>query len=439
MKTQILFFILAFGFFISAFGQKPSIELTFTAINNDAYIQLDSIKVMNLTQGCDTVLYWPDTVLTLDYLVGLYEISTNKNKFQVFQNYPNPVVNQTNLSLYIPDKGEVNLVITDILGRQVINTERVFEKGYHSFKFKPGSGKIFLFTAHWNSISRSIKILNTRIDSDNINLLEYDESNNSVSELKMNKSTQNFYFSIGDELIYTGYSSGLQLGILDSPVTNIDYVFQFATCPGTPTVEDEDGNIYNTVQIGDQCWMRENIRVGTRIDGSQEMSNTGTIEKYCFDDNPDNCDTYGGLYQWNEMMQYTTTTGVKGICPIGWHIPTDNEWKILEGNVDTQYGVGDPEWNGDSWRGLDAGERLKTTTGWNENTGINAVGFSCLAGGNRYGSGSFNNLGSYGRWWSSTEDSDMYAWCRTLHYSRYRIERYDGDKILGFSVRCLKD
>ena len=75
------------------------------------------------------------------------------------------------------------------------------------------------------------------------------------------------------------------------------------------------------------------------------MTDNGTMEKYCYNNEPDSCTKYGGLYQWDEMMQYTTQQGVQGICPPGWHLPTDEEWKVLEGAVDSQYGIGDPEWD----------------------------------------------------------------------------------------------
>ena len=111
---------------------------------------------------------------------------------------------------------------------------------------------------------------------------------------------------------------------------------------GLPFIDPRNGQSYNTAKIGDQCWMAENLIIGTRINGVDDQINNADIEKYCYDDIEDSCDVYGGLYQWDEIMQYTTSPGVQGICPTGWHIPTDDEWKILEGTVDSQYGVGDP-------------------------------------------------------------------------------------------------
>ncbi len=118
MKIKIILAVFVHSLIISAIGQESAIELTFTAIDSAAYVQLDSIKVMNRTQGNDTVLYWPDTVLVLDYQVGVPEINNNVGTFKVFQNFPNPVTDQTTISLFIPEKDQVNLIITDLTGRR---------------------------------------------------------------------------------------------------------------------------------------------------------------------------------------------------------------------------------------------------------------------------------------------------------------------------------
>ena len=180
-------------------------------------------------------------------------------------------------------------------------------------------------------------------------------------------------------------------------------------CPGIPTVTYE-GQVYNTVLIGEQCWLKENLNVGTMINGTEEMTNNGIIEKYCYDNDPVNCDEYGGLYQWNEMMEYTTTPGVQGICPAGWHIPTDDEIKILEGTVDSQYPVGDPIWDYEGFRGFDAGLNLKSTSGWyNNGNGIDLFGFTALPGGNRDNYGGFDSLSYNTYFWCSLEVDPAYA------------------------------
>ena len=211
---------------------------------------------------------------------------------------------------------------------------------------------------------------------------------------------------------------------------------------GNPFTDPRDGQTYNSVKIGEQCWMAENLNIGEMINGSEEMTDNGVIEKYCFGNEHENCETYGGLYQWFEMMEYTTTQGVQGICPSGWHIPTDDEWKELEGTVDSQYPVGDPIWNQLWWRGYDAGKNLKSATGWYQNTGTDAFGFTALPGGHRDYDGTFHQLTTYNYFWSSScEYSPLLdIWKRSLNYQYVRVSRnVVSDPDCGFSARCLRD
>jgi len=431
MKIKIYLSLLALALLINSFGQKPTFELTFTAVDNTSYIQLDSIKVINGTQGGDTVLFWPDTVLLLDYQVGITKISNGEENLHLFQNYPNPVKDQSILTLYLPEKGKVNLMISDILGRQVINTEKVLERGYHTFRFTPEGGEIYFFTAYWNGTCSSIKILAPGKGSGLSGSLEYTGSKITEPQLKRIVATQNFSFSPGDKLRYTGYANGLQSGMLDAPETNKTYTFQFAyniPCPGTPTVTYE-GQVYNTVQIFSQCWMKENLNVGIMIPGTEEMENNGVIEKYCYDNNPFNCGTYGGMYQWDEMMNYTTQAGEQGICPPnnGWHIPDDEEWDILMltlGGIDV------------------AGGKMKETgtTHWTTpNTGAtNESGFSALPGGYHSSNDLFGHIGTKAYFWSSTDINSNNAWYRWLNHFNALIMRDGYFKYFGFSVRCLR-
>jgi len=215
---------------------------------------------------------------------------------------------------------------------------------------------------------------------------------------------------------------------------------EYVVC-GEDFIDLRDNKSYSTVQIGTQCWMAENLNVGTRIDGSGSQTNNSTIEKYCYNDNNTNCDTYGGLYQWDEMMGYVTTEGTQGICPTGWHLPTDAEWMTLEEEVESTTGV---NWNTTGKRGTDAGGNLKETgtSHWiSPNTGAtNNSSFTALPGGGRsYSDGSFYNLGYNGHWWSSSENSGVYAWYRYLFYNFAQVDRWATLQTSGFSVRCLKD
>ncbi|MDR3666696.1 MAG: FISUMP domain-containing protein, partial [Ignavibacteriaceae bacterium] len=117
-------------------------------------------------------------------------------------------------------------------------------------------------------------------------------------------------------------------------ISNVFQIYQIPInpCPGIPTV-DYGGQTYNTIAIGDQCWLKENLNIGTMIDSTQNPSNNGIIEKYCYNNDSVKCSIYGGLYQWDEAMQYDTTEGSKGICPTGWHVPSWNEFATLKSFV----------------------------------------------------------------------------------------------------------
>jgi len=446
MKTRILLSVLAVSVNMDSFGQNLSVDLTFTAINSasaNQYVQLDSIKIMNRTQGDETMLYYPDTTLSIEinaddtllyvgystgFPVGVREIDQETSRFQLFQNYPNPAKEYTVVPLYVPAKGDVSLEVTDILGRKVITTIQLLDKGYHTFRLQTETTKLCVLTASWNGTSKSIKIVNessyTRKNWD----LTYVGRTEKIPLLKESVSSP---------------TTVLESGILDSPSSNETYIFEFATnipCPGTHTVTYE-GQVYNTIQIFSQCWLKENLNVGTMIPGGQPMEDNGVIEKYCYSNKPDSCTKYGGLYQWDEMMQYTMQQGVQGICPPGWHIPTDEEWKVLEGAVDSQYGIGDPLWDYDFWRGFDAGTNLKSTSGWYENgNGTDLYGFSGLPGGRHDESGTFVLIYEYGYWWTSSYKTyNLWSWSRFLDYLSPEVVRYRFVKMIGFSVRCIKD
>lgn len=210
-------------------------------------------------------------------------------------------------------------------------------------------------------------------------------------------------------------------------------------CPGIPTVNYE-GQIYSTILVGQQCWLKENLNVGTMIPGDKQMSDNDTIEKYCYENDPSNCALYGGVYSWDEIMQYTSQQASQGICPPGWHIPTDEEWKELEGEADSLYGYPDPEWNGLNWRGFNAGLNLKYTDGWNSGgNGSDLHGFAGLPGGSLYFDGYFFDLGSIGYWWTSTESGSDNAIIRALKFDKDEVFRYGNVKEYGFSIRCIKN
>jgi uncharacterized protein (TIGR02145 family) len=205
----------------------------------------------------------------------------------------------------------------------------------------------------------------------------------------------------------------------------------------------DGGKVYQTVQIGTQCWMKQNLNVGTRIDGPQDQQNNSVIEKYCYNNDESICDVYGGLYQWNEMMNYapssnTNPSGVQGLCPTGWHVPSDAEWCQMETLLDATVNCANT-----GVLGMDAGGKMKETgtSHWaSPNTGAtNTSGFTALPGGDRIINGGFYDLALNAAFWSATENSTTNAWSCLLGHSLAQIYRTVYVKINGFSTRCVKN
>ncbi len=214
-------------------------------------------------------------------------------------------------------------------------------------------------------------------------------------------------------------------GLCTGDVNGSDTPLPGMPCPGMPGVTYE-GKTYTTVQIGSQCWLAQNLNIGSRINGSATQTSNGIIEKYCYNDLESNCDVYGGIYQWDEMMQYLVTEGVKGICPPDWHLPTDAEWTTLSNFLG----------------GLSvAGGAMKETgtTHWNTpNVGAtNSSLFTGLPGGFRSISGPFAEIGDDGYWWTSTPNIANNQWERKLYRGDAILRSNYFGKLQGFSVRCM--
>jgi len=235
-----------------------------------------------------------------------------------------------------------------------------------------------------------------------------------------------------------GNSYNISVDTLGNLGTTLIYKWQ--AC-GDTLVDDRDGQKYTSVLIGTQCWMAENLNIGIRIDGANDQVNNSFYEKYCYNDLEINCDAYGGLYQWDEMMQYDDIEGVQGICPDEWHVPTDEEWKQLEGEVDSLYNYPDTVWDKTLFRGFNVGYNLKSISCWTEGgNGTNLFGFGAFPGGHIHINNIFFGVNSYSTFWTSTDTySGDSGWFRRLICYEERVNRFYNPKIYGYSVRCLKD
>lgn len=179
----------------------------------------------------------------------------------------------------------------------------------------------------------------------------------------------------------------------------------FTTLDNHGTLTDSrDGKTYNTIIIGDLWWMAENLNFYT------------SSGSWYYNDSIKYGETYGRLYTWETA---------NNVCPAGWHLPTDAEWKELEMHL----GMTQAQADGTGWRGTDQGTELKEG---------GASEFNALPGGYRNSIGSFYSLNSGTGFWSSTESGSLNAWVRMLGKDNPKVGRFDFNKNYGFSVRCVK-
>jgi uncharacterized protein (TIGR02145 family) len=194
------------------------------------------------------------------------------------------------------------------------------------------------------------------------------------------------------------------------------------------TVKDIDGNVYNTITIGTKVWMVENLKtthfrngdiIKTTIPATSDIRNESSPEyQWAYIGKESNADIYGRLYTWYAV------TDSRGVCPVGWHVPTDAEWTIL---INSSGGE------------VVAYSKLKEAgeSHWQKyDSGTNEIGFTALPGGLRNNTGSFVDIETRGYWWSSSENGMYLAWNRLISYDMNSIFRYLSLKRNGLSVRC---
>jgi len=194
------------------------------------------------------------------------------------------------------------------------------------------------------------------------------------------------------------------------------------SCPGIPSLKYE-GKTYHTVKIGSQCWLKENLNIGVMIDSAKNQTNNGVVEKYCYRNNPANCAKYGGLYQWNEALKYSSgTSKSQGICPKGWHLPDTSDFNKLSSLVNN---------NSKTLKAIGQGDGA--------GAGTDNSGFSALLSGSRGLNGAFFGLNGYTYIWASTMANSSDAIDLYLNHSTGNIYLSNSKDDYGFSIRCIKD
>ena len=261
------------------------------------------------------------------------------------------------------------------------------------------------------------------------------ESSSPVEDSQSSSSDETSVFSSSVSELLSSSSKGLDWSLPKETYLNPEIEYD-------TIIDSRDGKVYKTVEIGDQTWMAENLNFDPGQGGSGEDEYEWS---WCYNNEPKNCDVAGRLYTWAAAMDSagvwsangkgcgfkrtcSPTYPVRGVCPEGWHLPSQAEWKALLTAVGGQ---------------SSAGKVLKSQSGWYENgNGTDAFGFSALPAGDKYYKGDFSNEGRLAELWSSTEynNHDTHeAYHMDLSYEDGYANLCGYAKYYGESVRCVKD
>ena len=463
MRKTFIFITIIMLLFAAVSAQ--TVTLTFTGRDaSNQYIPLNRVVVSNLTRGWQETLFWPDTVLVMTDGTGIDDFVTDG--FHLSQNNPNPFNGTTYVNLSVTEPGDVSLVITDITGRIVgANNYSPLQPGIHEIRITLSSAGIYFLTARQNGQTASVKMVNSGNGNDNAITFTDNVGANNYSPLPQSKTepkanTDNLFVA-GDQMEYVGFialngteeESGHAIQTQDSTQTIIlsfaFSIYDSLPCPGTPTITDIDGNVYSTVQLGQQCWMRENLRATHYADSiaiSIGNANISYSQPYYYNyvSHALSLEKRGYLYNWPAVMHgaassETNPSWVQGICPTGWHVPSHAEWIQL-----TEYVSSRSEYTCGGYSNYIA-KALASTEGWNTSDGECVVGNNPSAN-NATGFGiapagfpAFYAVNDCAYFWSSSERGEYAASFLGLSLDLARVPMYDINKFHQFSVRCLRD
>lgn len=435
-------------------GRAQNLTLSFTGrhANTGAYVQLSRVEITNQTRGWTEELIYPDTISVL--VVGTGIGDNTPVEFGLSQNTPNPFSGTTYVNLSLPEGGTVTLEACDVNGRVVISRSFVsMQPGTHVLRVNLAAAGVYLLTARQSGKVSTVRMVNQRSGGENSMEIV------GLRDIPQTKGDIDHPFAYGDSMIYKGYTmipgqeleSEVVAQTQNQPETIILYfsattLFDGQPCPGAATVTDYDNNTYNTVQIGDQCWMKENLRTTHYADG------TTVTSRYAPNNDENNVATYGYLYNWYAVMHGAAASsanpsGVQGICPAGWHMPSCAEWTQLTTYVhDNGYQCSNcnaSNW----WMNVDCiAKALAAQTGWpsysydacavgydlstNNATGFNALPAGFYCGAYYYGQTAY--------FWSTSQYDGGNAYFRTFDYCANYVSRNYIYKSEGYSVRCVR-
>lgn len=466
MKKVVLVIVCIFTSLL--FFAQPTTTLTFTARKtNYDWLKLDSVIIRNLDREWEETIIWSDTLLILTHSTYIDDFSLHE--FRFYQTGSNPFNGNTSVCLSLPVAEKVNLQLTNLHGKVILEWSGFLSEGIHQFQLTLSAPQLHILSCYAHKSKQSIKLVNTT-KGNNSNRIDYVGAVSTPHHLFSNtKGISSNIFYPGDEMEYTGYcvqervsynTSITQNQWSDDTITFVFPVIESKTCAQIPFVSDFEGNIYTTVQIGKQCWLRENLKSTIYADG-EPLILGDTIHDhdipfyYRYAHSDSIAAIYGMLYTWAAAMRGNAPASdsmhVQGVCPNGWHIPTDEEWCEMEFVLAPNSDCEDPvSYFGGSdflaqqlcaprlWAS-DNATRQNMPGYWNtDSLNFNTSGFSALPAG-QYEHGAFFGLQWGAMFWTATEYefNNLDAMRRYIYTNNTGVNRLKKEKCHGFSVRCV--
>lgn len=417
-------------------------EITFNAVGEGN--SLDSVLVQNITQ--ETQLLIPgDAVLHLVGVVTNTIIpSVLNNNLQLF---PNPMKEFAMFEVVVLDSKRINIEIFDITGKLITSFNQYSERGRHQFKIKGLNAGIYIVNVSCDGWRRSANLVSIGVDNENPTVEKIGHESIIETTINRNILSQEYQmkYNDGDVLVFTGYSG------INSTVSTLIPTESQSVTQNIVSCVDPDGYSYSTVTIGEQIWMAENLRYdnGCMSISMQPQIDNGRCVYYNNDEL--NNGHFGILYQWSaalngESSSNLNPSGIRGICPEGWHLPSDDEWKELEievGMLPEEADIGD----GFYARGTNEGSKLAGIAEyWDyddifEDNSFGSSGFTAIPAGVCFDGNYGHQLGQYSYWWTSSYffNSPISPWTRWIGTHTTNIYREAIVNYTYLSVRCVHD
>jgi len=419
-----------------------------------ASTNVESVQVENITQGTEKTLTGNDVLHLVSVVTGIEQITgDNKNKI-IFS--PNPVSNNSRMKFFLPSPGETAINVYDITGRKIFGKQDNLSGGEHIYKIEGFDRGIYFVTINTGGYSTTGRLISNESHGGDMKMTYENtvSAEKKTYESKGSKGEVVMQYNVDDRLIFTAEGGECISTVSYIPSSNNTITFEFYPC------KDPDNNKYPTVKIGTQTWMATNLKT-TKFNNGDPIplvsDSAAWMEiryepAYCWYNNDESTfkNIFGALYNF-----WTVSPG--NLCPAGWHVPTFEEFAVLE-----DYLVKNGYKYDISVSGNVVGKSLASTamiflttlpstpsimweyTSDDGTVGChdfpikrNATGFSGLPSGFR-GNG-FSLINRYAQWWSSTQFDMVMGRYRALQYSSESFLGGYSYKWVGYSVRCLKD